>query len=207
MRDNYYTIICYLFLLALFTNCSGNSNAPILTTPEGLEAIKNKLENTFDKDKQIIRLSFHDRSNSLEIVGQFYIFFPENNKEQIWFYDYVTGQLYKPESKQDLKDKPKTKAVSAFNMDESSTYFNQAVALIEKETDEFSNYRIHRYEMSVDQTSGKITHYITLNTDKKTRKRTFYGKKIDNNYLYQFQFKTNEDGNLVATAGLDVFDK
>ncbi len=205
MKTKFYYTICNLFVLVLLVSCSGSSDTPTFTNMEGINALKTKLNDTFDKDKQVNGIGFLAQNTNVDAIEQINIYFPENNKNTLWFYSYATSQLHKPEATQELKNVPKTNALSAFNIDECHTYFKDAIALIGNETDEFSNYRVNSYDMMVDQTSGKIKHVFTLNTDKKTAKRTFYGRKI-NDYLYQFQFETNKDGQLESTYGLDVFD-
>ncbi|WP_103867536.1 hypothetical protein [Aquimarina sp. I32.4] len=206
MKTIFYRTICSLFLLTLFISCSSNGNRPTFTTSAGIETLKDKLSDTFDKDKQISQIIFFSKNSTMDAIEQISIFFPENNKNTMWFYNYATGQLHKPEAKEILKSVPKTNAISAFNINECHVYFKEAIALIENETDEFSNYRVESYHMSTDQTSGKIMHSFTLNTDKKTMKRTFYGEKV-NDHLYRFEFETNEDGKLIATHGLDAFEE
>ncbi|RZS99829.1 hypothetical protein [Aquimarina brevivitae] len=204
MKAKLHALLYTISLLTFLTSCSGNSATASVTSPEGISVLKEKLSETFDKDKQIDGLVFFSNNSTVDAIEQINISFPENNRSTMWFYSYATEKLHKPEAQQILQQMPKTKALEEFNIDKCYTYFKEAVKLIEKETDEFSNYRIDSYAMSVNPTSGNIEHSLTLNTDKKSLKRTFYGKKV-NDRLYRFKFKTNEEDVLIATEGLDAF--
>ena len=193
-------LLSFLFLISC-----GNSSTPSFSSESGVEALKDKIEEIFGLDKAISSLSFSAQNFNTDAIEQINIFFPENNKNTMWFYSYTINQLYKPEAKKVLKSIPKTKQISAFNITECHLNFKKAIALIEKETDEFSNYHIYSYDMNVDQTSGKIKHNFSVYADKKSLKPTFYGKKMGET-LYQFKFGTNTEGNLVSTAGLDAFE-
>lgn len=195
-------VLIFLFLLG----CGGAGSKATFSTEEGIAALKERMEETFDEDKQIASLSISMENFDSDTIEQITIFFPENDKNTMWFYSYATGQLHKPEAKEALESIPKTKKIGAFSLDECHPNFKKAIALIENETDEFSNYRIYAYDMTVDQTSGKIDYNFTLHANKnEISKPTFYGKKIFD-HLYSFEFGTNAEGNLIATQGLDAFE-
>lgn len=195
----------YLLVFLFLFSCGSESSKASFSTEEGVAAIIDKIEETFDEDKQIASLSISMQNFDSDIVEQITIFFPENNKNTMWFYSYASGQLHKPEAKEAVRSTPKTKKIGAFYLDQCYTNFNKAIALIENETDEFSSYRIYSYDITVDQTSGKIDYNFTLHADKKEiSKPTFYGKKIFD-YLYRFEFGTNAEGTLISTQGLDIF--
>lgn len=197
----------YMLIFLFLVSCGGADYNATFSTEEGVVALKDKIEETFDTDKAISNLSISMQNFDSDSVEQISIFFPENNKNTLWFYSYATGQLHKPEAKEASKNTQKTKKISAFSLDECYPNFKKAIALIENETDEFSNYHIYSYDMKVDQTSDKIDYNFTLLANKnEISKPTFYGKKIYD-HLYRFEFGTNAEGNLIATQGLDAFEE
>lgn len=195
----------YLLVSLALLGCGGADYNATFSTEEGIASLKEKIEDTFFEDKPITSLSIAMQTFDNDIIEQITIFFPENDKNTMWFYSYATGQLYKPETKETLKSNPKTQKISAFSLDECYPNFKKAIALIENETDEFTNYRINSYDMTVNQTSGKIEHNFIVFADKKSMKPTFYGKKIGDK-LYRFSFNYNAEGTLMPTEGLDTFE-
>jgi len=194
----------YLLIFLFLLGCGGAGSKATFSTEEGIAALKDKIEETFNENKAITSLSIAMQTFENDIIEQVTIFFPENDKNTMWFYSYATGQLHKPEAKETLKSSPKTKKIGAFSLYECFPNFKKAIALIENETNEFSNYRVHSYDMTVDQNSGEIDHNFIVFADKKSMKPTFYGKKIGDQ-LYRFSFNFNATGTLIPTEGLDAF--
>lgn len=195
----------YVLVFLVLWSCGGASYNATFSTEEGVAALKAKIEETFEADKTITSLSIAMQTFDNDIVEQITIFFPENDKNIMWFYSYATSQLHKPEAKEALKSNPKTKMIRDFSLDECYPNFRKAIALIENVTNEFSNYRINSYDMMVNQNSGEIDHNFIVFADKKSMKPTFYGKKIGD-LLYRFSFNLNAKGTLVPTEGLDAFE-
>ncbi|AIM61043.1 hypothetical protein IX49_11100 [Cellulophaga lytica] len=200
---------CCVLLLVLSSCGKGTSGTIVLSTKEGVSEIKKIVEDQFGLDKDAYSLTISNKSlNSIE-VEQVTVMLAEKGKSSMWFYSTVMNKLFKPES--GVKEADNTKAVKLkdFNVDNILANYNKAIVLIEKETKEFNNYRLEgSYSMIVDQETGKINESFNLFADKiSTKENSFYGKRIEDSNVFKFSFKTDENGTLVATEGLNVFEK
>ncbi|APU10908.1 hypothetical protein [Cellulophaga lytica] len=201
--------LCCVLLLVLSSCGKGTSGTIVLSTKEGVSEIKKIVEDQFGLDKDAYSLTISNKSlNSIE-VEQVTVMLAEKGKSSMWFYSTVMNKLFKPES--GVKETDNTKAVKLkdFNVDNILANYNKAIVLIEKETKEFNNYRLEgSYSMIVDQETGKINESFNLFADKiSTKENSFYGKRIEDSNVFKFSFKTDENGALVATEGLNVFEK
>ncbi|EWH14901.1 hypothetical protein KLA_00040 [Cellulophaga geojensis KL-A] len=201
--------LCCVLLLVLSSCGKGTSGTIVLSTKEGVSEIKKIVEDQFGLDKDAYSLTISNKSlNSIE-VEQVTVMLAEKGKSSMWFYSTVMNKLFKPES--GVKETDNTKAVKLkdFNVDNILANYNKAIVLIEKETKEFNNYRLEgSYSMIVDQETGKINESFNLFADKiSTKENSFYGKRIEDSNVFKFSFKTDENGTLVATEGLNVFEK
>lgn len=200
----------FCVLLLVLSSCGkGTSGTIVLSTKEGVSEIKKIVEDQFGLDKDAYSLTISNKSlNSIE-VEQVTVMLAEKGKSSMWFYSTVMNKLFKPES--GVKETDNTKAVKLkdFNVDNILANYNKAIVLIEKETKEFNNYRLEgSYSMIVDQKTGKINESFNLFADKiSTKENSFYGKRIEDSNVFKFSFKTDENGTLVATEGLNVFEK
>lgn len=195
----------YLFLL-LLTSCGGGNGVLTLNTQEGLNKVKKLLKNEFGESKEITSLSFSNKNADSNELDQITISFTENNNDAIWFYSLTTNKLFKPEQTTKSKPGKKMLALKEFKVDEILTHFNNAVAIITKETDEFNNFQLGSYSMDVNQNSSKIEHSFQLQADKKDDKTSFYGKRVDiNKNKFSFSFRTDESGQLICTEGIPKF--
>ncbi|WP_349663290.1 hypothetical protein IZU89_11450 [Cellulophaga lytica] len=201
--------LCCVLLLVLSSCGKGTSGTIVLSTKEGVSEIKKIVEDQFGLDKDAYSLTISNKSlNSIE-VEQVTVMLAEKGKSSMWFYSTLMNKLFKPES--GVKETDNTKAVKLkdFNVDNILANYNKAIVLIEKETKEFNNYRLEgSYSMIVDQETGKINESFNLFADKiSTKENSFYGKRIEDSNVFKFSFKTDENGTLVATEGLNVFEK
>ncbi|ADY30050.1 hypothetical protein [Cellulophaga lytica] len=201
--------LCCVLLLVLSSCGKGASGTIVLSTKEGVSEIKKIVEDQFGLDKDAYSLTISNKSlNSIE-VEQVTVMLAEKGKSSMWFYSTLMNKLFKPES--GVKETDNTKAVKLkdFNVDNILANYNKAIVLIEKETKEFNNYRLEgSYSMIVDQKTGKINESFNLFADKiSTKENSFYGKRIEDSNVFKFSFKTDENGALVATEGLNVFEK
>ena len=201
--------LCCVLLLVLSSCGKGTSGTIVLSTKEGVSEIKKIVEDQFGLDKDAYSLTISNKSlNSIEIE-QVTVMLAEKGKSSMWFYSTLMNKLFKPES--GVKETDNTKAVKLkdFNVDNILANYNKAIVLIEKETKEFNNYRLEgSYSMIVDQETGKINESFNLFADKiSTKENSFYGKRIEDSNVFKFSFKTDENGTLVATEGLNVFEK
>lgn len=201
--------LCFVLLLVLSSCGKGTSGTIVLSTKEGVSEIKKIVEDQFGLDKDAYSLTISNKSlNSIE-VEQVTVMLAEKGKSSMWFYSTLMNKLFKPES--GVKETDNTKAVKLkdFNVDNILANYNKAIVLIEKETKEFNNYRLEgSYSMIVDQETGKINESFNLFADKiSTKENSFYGKRIEDSNVFKFSFKTDENGTLVATEGLNVFEK
>lgn len=201
--------LCCVLLLVLSSCGKGTSGTIVLSTKEGVSEIKKIVEDQFGLDKDAYSLTISNKSlNSIE-VEQVTVMLAEKGKSSMWFYSTLMNKLFKPES--GVKETDNTKAVKLkdFNVDNILANYNKAIVLIEKETKEFNNYRLEgSYSMIVDQKTGKINESFNLFADKiSTKENSFYGKRIEDSNVFKFSFKTDENGALVATGGLNVFEK
>ncbi|TVZ10624.1 hypothetical protein JM80_3177 [Cellulophaga sp. RHA_52] len=201
--------LCCVLLLVLSSCGKGTSGTIVLSTKEGVSEIKKIVEDQFGLDKDAYSLTISNKSlNSIE-VEQVTVMLAEKGKSSMWFYSTLMNKLFKPES--GVKETDNTKAVKLkdFNVDNILANYNKAIVLIEKETKEFNNYRLEgSYSMIVDQKTGKINESFNLFADKiSTKENSFYGKRIEDSNVFKFSFKTDENGALVATEGLNVFEK
>lgn len=195
-----------LFFMLLFTliSCGKSNTKLVLNTSEGVENINKLLKSEFDLEKEITSLSITNNSRTSNEVEQVTIAFTENNKNTIWFYSFAMAKLFKPKSKEkSKKEAVKMLKLKEFNTSEIITYFNKAVEMVKKETDEFENFQLGNYYMEVNQNTNKIEQQFDLLATKNSNKTSFYGKRLEGN-IFSFSFKT-EDKKLTSTSGLDVF--
>lgn len=201
--------LCCVLLLILSSCGNGASDSIELSTEKGITEIKKIVENQFGLDKDAYSLTISNKSlNSIE-VEQVTIMLLEDGKSSMWFYSTLMNKLFKPESGVKETDKTKTLKLKDFKIDGILENFKKAIVLIEKETKEFNNYRLEgSYSMIVDQETGKINESFNLFADKiSTKENSFYGKRIEDSNVFKFSFKTDENGALVATDGLNVFEE
>lgn len=201
--------LCCVLLLILSSCGNGASDSIELSTEKGITEIKKIVENQFGLDKDAYSLTISNKSlNSIE-VEQVTVMLAEKGKSSMWFYSTLMNKLFKPESSVKETDKTRALKLKDFKIDGILENFKKAIVLIEKETKEFNNYRLEgSYSMIVDQETGKINESFNLFADKiSTKENSFYGKRIEDSNVFKFSFKTDENGALVATDGLNVFEE
>lgn len=202
-----YNLIFTSFFLILLISCGvGNNGKIVLNTEKGLDKVKKLLKNEFGENKEITSLSFSNKNADSNELDQITISFTENSNDAIWFYSFTMNKLFKPEQTTKSKSGKKMRALKEFKTDEILTHFNNAVAIVTKETNEFKNFQLGRYSMDVNQNSSKIEHRFQLQADKKDDKTSFYGTRLDiNKNRFNFSFRTNEKGELICTEGIPKF--
>lgn len=201
--------LCCVLLLILSSCGNGASDSIELSTEKGITEIKKIVENQFGLDTEVYSLSISNKSNNSTEVEQVTIMLLEDGKSSMWFYSTLMNKLFKPESSVKETDKTRALKLKDFKIDGILENFKKAIVLIEKETKEFNNYRLEgSYSMIVDQETGKINESFNLFADKiSTKENSFYGKRIEDSNVFKFSFKTDENGALVATDGLNVFEE
>lgn len=201
--------LCCVLLLILSSCGNGASDSIELSTEKGITEIKKIVENQFGLDTDVYSLSISNKSNNSTEVEQVTIMLLEDGKSSMWFYSTLMNKLFKPESSVKETDKTRALKLKDFKIDGILENFKKAIVLIEKETKEFNNYRLEgSYSMIVDQETGKINESFNLFADKiSTKENSFYGKRIEDSNVFKFSFKTDENGALVATDGLNVFEE
>ncbi|MCL5245168.1 hypothetical protein M4I21_05065 [Cellulophaga sp. 20_2_10] len=201
--------LCCVLLLVLSSCAAGTSGSIELSTEEGISEIKNIIETQFGLDTEVYSLAISNKNENSTEVEQVTIMLLEDGKSSMWFYSTTMNKLFKPESS--IKDTDKTKVLKLkdFKIDRILENFKNATILIEKETKEFNNYALEgSYSMTVDQKTGKINESFNLFADKISAKaNSFYGKRIADTNTFKFSFKTDENGTLVSTDGLNVFEE
>lgn len=208
MSKVFKSLCCVLFLI--LSSCgNGASDSIELSTEKGITEIKKIVEDQFGLDKDAYSLTISNKSlNSIE-VEQVTVMLAGKGKSSMWFYSTLMNKLFKPESSVKETDKTRALKLKDFKIDGILENFKKAIVLIEKETKEFNNYRLEgSYSMIVDQETGKINESFNLFADKiSTKENSFYGKRIEDSNVFKFSFKTDENGALVATDGLNVFEE
>lgn len=207
MSKPIYTSVFFVVLLSLLgCSSSGGDSTIVLNDSEGIKKLNNVLKDQFDLKKEIKSINITNKTNPSNEVEQIAILFEENNQDAIWFYDTQLAKLFKPEPTGNSLSKSKMLPLSAFHTEEILTFFNSAVILIQKETNEFENYQLNRYDMSIDEKSGKIVHVFDVIADKKGNGTSVYGKRINRNEnAFNFRFSSDEKGELNCTSGLNIF--
>ncbi|WP_299117067.1 hypothetical protein [uncultured Winogradskyella sp.] len=186
-------------------SCGENTASKIaLETNEGIVGLKSLIEKEFGLDKKAHTLSISMKGRTSSDIDQITIFFTENNKDGMWFYSMSTAQLLKPEPTDSTEPEVKMKALSEFTIEAIPSYYDQAIAMIEKETNEFTNFRINSYDLNIEKNPNTITHRFTLLADKTDNKTSYYGTRLEGN-VFSFKFATDENGTLKCSKGLDAF--
>lgn len=191
-------------LLMLLMSCGESNSKVILNTEDGIDKVKNIIQDQFEQSKKVKSLSISNRTITSNEVNQITIHFVENNKNAIWFYETNMAKLFKPDPTENNKGQVKMIELNKFNLDNILIYFDEAVALVTKETDEFNNFQLGSYYIDVDQTSGALLYSFDLRATKTDNGTSFYGKRIEEN-LFNFSFNTNKQGVLNCRNGLDIF--
>ena len=206
MRKIALKITTLFSILILVMSCGGNSsNKLALETKDGVESLSSLLEKQFDLNKEIKTLSISMNGRTSNDIDQITIFFTENNKKAMWFYSITMAQLFKPKITSTGNEQPaKMKALKEFNVNAIPTYYADAIAIIEKETDEFTNFRLNSYDLNATNNANIIEHSFTLLAEKINNTTSYYGERLEGN-IFSFKFSTDKKQALICTKGLDVF--
>lgn len=202
-------VLCIISVVCFFScNTSENKNIT-LNNKEGLLKVEEIIQNQFGSTKEVSSLVINRKNTNSTEIDQITIQFVEDGKSSLWFYSFVMGKLFKPEPTKNNVKNSKMLPLKSFNINEITTNFNKAVALVEKETKEFKDFQLNGdYNMYVDEKSGEIIHSFYLYAYKiDVNSTSFYGQRVKSgSNLFEFSFRTDEKGELKSTKGLNIFE-
>ncbi len=198
MRKNYFFMLLALVTLSTFTACSSFESKKI-SKPEDMADFVEELKSTFP-DKNVLDIRFMASENLKDDIGIVSVFYYTDGKVYQQTYTSFTKSWGDPSKSNLFQSKSKAelqkclKSVADFDFSKTTDYFNQAVDLIKKNTDEFEGFKLYSIEEE-SLPDGKLKTSFTLNVRKVGESSTIQGRNRVINY-YEFKFIVNEAGDI-----------